>query len=275
MQLTIKDTVRLNNGISMPCFGLGTYKIDKPVEAINAVKAALSSGYRLIDTARMYNNESYLGKAVSESGIPRKDIFITSKLWISEHGRDKTLRAADDSLKQLNTDYIDLYLIHWPSGGKRPETWNALETLLAEGKFKAIGVSNFAVKHLNEIMDNCSVVPAVNQVEFSPFLYQKDLLEFCNSRGIQLEAYSPLGRGYKVNDPQISGIAKRYSKSPAQILIRWALQHKVIVIPKSSNKNRIIENADIFNFEISVEDMNYLDSLNSNYRLADDPESMD
>lgn len=275
MQLNINDKVKLNNGINMPYFGLGTYKIDKPQEAITAVEVALENGYRLIDTARMYNNESYLGQAISSSGVSREEIFITSKLWTSEHGKDNTLRAVDDSLKQLKTDYIDLYLIHWPSGGKRIETWNALESLLNDGKCKAIGVSNFAVKHLNELTDNCSIVPAVNQVEFSPFLFQKDLLEYCNEKGIQLEAYSPLGRGYKVDDPEISPIAVKYSKSPAQILIRWVLQHRVIVIPKSSNKKRILENADIFNFEISEEDMSYLDSLNSNYRLADDPESID
>ena len=271
MKLTIKDKVKLNNGIMMPYFGLGTYKIENPKEAVSAVRTSLETGYRLIDTARMYNNEGYVGEAVSASGVPREEIFITSKLWISEHGRDKTFFAVDDSLKQLGTDYIDLYLIHWPSGGKRIETWNALETLLKEGKCRAIGVSNFAVKHINELTENCPVVPAVNQVEFNPFLYQKDLLDFCTGKGIQLEGYSPLGRGYKVNDPKIAATAKKYSKTPAQILIRWALQHKVVVIPKSSDKKRIKENADIFDFEISEDDMNYLDSLDSNYRLADDP----
>ncbi len=275
MKITINDKVKLNNGVMMPYFGLGTYKIENPKEAVSAVRASLETGYRLIDTARMYINERYVGEAVSASGIPREEIFITSKLWISEHGRDKTFFAVDDSLRQLRTDYIDLYLIHWPSGGKRIETWKALETLIDEGKCRAIGVSNFAFKHINELLDNCRVVPAVNQVEFSPFLYQKDLLEFCREKGIQLEGYSPLGRGNKVKDPKIASTAEKYSKTPAQILIRWSLQHKVIVIPKSSDKNRIKENADIFDFEISGDDMEYLDSLDCNYRLADDPGKID
>ena len=275
MQLTIEDKARLNNGIEMPYFGLGTYKIENPDEAVSSVITSLLNGYRLIDTARMYNNEIFIGEAIASSGVPREDIFITSKLWINEHGRDKTLFAVEDSLKNLKTNYIDLYLIHWPSGGKRIETWKTLESLISEGKCKAIGVSNFAVKHINELLDNCDIVPAVNQVEFSPFLYQKNLLDFCRRKGIQLEAYSPLGRGYKVDDPKIEKISKKYSKSTPQVLIRWALQHKVIVIPKSSNEKRIKENTDIFDFDISNEDMKYLDSLNSNYRLADNPEDMD
>lgn len=275
MRLTINDAVQLNNGINMPYFGFGTYKIEDGKEAVSAVSAALENGYRLIDTARMYNNEKYIGRVLESSDIPRGEIFITSKLWTKEHGYDKTLYSVDDSLAKLKTDYIDLYLIHWPNGGKRTETWKALELLLKDGKCRAIGVSNFAIKHLKEIIDNCSIIPAVNQVEFSPFLYQKDLLEFCRSKGIQLEAYSPLGRGNKASDPKIATIGAKYSKSAAQILIRWALQHRIIVIPKSSNKERIKENADIFDFDISEDDMNYLDSLNSNYRLANDPEKMD
>ena len=275
MKLTINDRAILNNGIGMPYFGLGTYKITSHKEATTAVAAALEKGYRLIDTARMYNNEKYIGAAVRASGIPREDIFITTKLWTNEHGKNNTLRAFNDSLKQLNTDYVDLFLIHWPDGGKRIETWKAMEELLAQEKCKAIGVSNFAVKHINELLDNCSVVPAVDQVEFSPFLYQKDLLVYCVTKGIQLEAYSPLGRGNKVKDLLIDIVAKKYSKSPAQILIRWALQHKIIVIPKSADKQRIIENADVFDFEITEEDMNYLNMLNTNYRLAADPEKIE
>ncbi len=271
MQLKISDKIKLNNSIDMPLFGLGVYLTEPGKEAQNAVRYALETGYRLIDTAAMYKNEEDVGTAIRQSKIPREEIFVTTKLWNDDHGYDKALKAFDKSLTKLNIDYIDLYLIHWPVSEKRNETWKAFEKILESGKCRAIGISNYTINHIEELMTNTETIPAVNQVEFSPFLYQKDLLEFCHSKNIQLEAYSPLSRGRKLDNPTLVAIAERYSKTPAQIMIRWVLQHKVIVIPKSANEKRIKENADIFDFNLSEEDMNNLDSLNYNFRVAWDP----
>jgi len=272
MNLTIDTTVTLNNGIEMPIFGLGTYQTRSGKETQNAVLHALEAGYRLIDTAKIYGNEKDVGKAIKKSGIPREKIFITTKLWNSDHGYSTTLAACEKSLERLNLSCVDLYLIHWPVQSLRAETLNAMEELLKMGKCRAIGVSNYMIRHLKEL--KTSTIPAVNQVEFHPYLYQKDLLEFCRSQTIQLEAYSPLTKGIKLNDPQLVDIASKYSKSPAQILIRWALQRGVIVIPKSSKRERIYENANVFDFTISQEDMAFLDSFHENMHTSWDPSSV-
>lgn len=272
MNLTIDTMVTLNNGIRMPVFGLGTYQTRSGKETQNAVLHALEAGYRLIDTAKIYRNEKDVGKAIKKSGIPREDIFITTKLWNSDHGYSTTLSACEKSLEKLNLSFVDLYLIHWPVQGLRIETWNAMEELLKRGKCRAIGVSNYMIRHLKELKS--FTIPAVDQVEFHPYLYQKDLLEFCRSQTIQLEAYSPLTKGIKLNDPQLVDIASKYSKSPAQVLIRWALQRGVIVIPKSSKRERIYENADVFDFKISQEDMSVLDSFHENTHTSWNPSSV-
>lgn len=271
MELKLSDKVKLNNGVEMPMFGLGVYLTKQGKETQSAVKHALTVGYRLIDTASMYGNEKDVGTAIKESGVPREEIFVTTKLWNDDHGYDKALKAFEKSLKKLDIGYIDLYLIHWPAGNKRNDTWKAFEKIIETGKCRAIGISNYMINHIKELLSFAEVVPAVNQVEFSPYLYQKDLLEYCNSNKIQLEAYSPLARGRKLDDPTLNAVSNKYSKTPAQIMLRWALQHKVVVIPKSSNNNRIEENADIFDFNLDDEDMQILDSSNYNFRVAWDP----
>ena len=268
---TINSTVKLNNDLEMPRLGLGVYLMDPGEETRQAVMTALEEGYRLIDTAAMYGNERDVGRAVQESSVPREGVFVTTKLWNSDHGYDRTLRAFDKSLQLLDMEYIDLYLIHWPVEGLRKETWRAMEKLYNDGKCRAIGVSNYTISHLTELLDCADVPPTVDQVEFSPFLYQKDLLEFCQSKDIRLEAYSPLTRTKKFNNSIIQQMAQKYKKSPAQIMIRWALQHEVIVIPKSSHRERIRENARVFDFSISEEDMKTLNGLNQNYHVSWDP----
>jgi diketogulonate reductase-like aldo/keto reductase len=270
-EIRIDTKVKLNNGVEMPIFGLGTYLAHRGKETREAVLHALEAGYRHIDTAQIYGNEKDVGEAIRKSGIPRQEVFITTKLWNADHGYGAALAACQQSLKRLGLSYIDLYLIHWPVEGLRNESWKALERLLEEGKCRAVGVSNYMIWHLEELLNNLSTVPAVNQVEFSPYLYQKDLLEFCLSHGIQLESYSPLTKGEKLNDPKLVAIASKYSKSPAQILIRWVLQRRIVVIPKSSRKERIYENANVFDFVISQEDMKALDSFNENLRTSWDP----
>jgi diketogulonate reductase-like aldo/keto reductase len=270
-ELKIDTKVKLNNGVEMPLFGLGTFQMRSGKETQQAVLAALEAGYRLIDTAQMYGNEEDVGIALKKSGIPREEVFITTKLWNSEHGYQKTLNACEESLEKLGLPYVDLYLIHWPVQGLRNETWKAMVTLLEGGKCRAIGVSNYMIRHLEELLVHSDTIPAVNQVEFSPYLYLKELLEFCQSHKIQLEGYSPLTKGHKLNDPKLGNIAKKYSKTPAQILIRWVLQKDVVVIPKSSHKERILENADVFDFEISPQDLKVLDSFNQNIRTSWDP----
>lgn len=271
MELRIDSKTELNNGIEMPLFGLGVFRSGPGDETVDAVSGALQIGYRLIDTARMYGNEKEVGLAVRKSSIAREEIFVTTKLWNDDHGYDPALRAFDSSIKTLGLDYVDLYLIHWPVQGRRKESWKALERIAASGGCRAIGVSNYTIRHLEEMFDYAEVIPAVNQVEFSPFLYQKELLDFCKRHKIHLEAYSPLTRGRKFGDPTVISMAEKYSRTAAQILLRWAVQHGVTVIPKSVRFNRIMENADIFDFEISENDMAVLDTLNEGFRVSWDP----
>ncbi len=270
MNFDIGSTVRLNNGLSMPLFGFGTYRATGK-EATRACLTALEMGYRLIDTASMYGNEEEVGEAVRTSGIPREDIFVTTKLWNSDHGYQSAIRAFERSLKRLDIEYIDLYLIHWPVEEERKESWRALEKICESGRSRAVGVSNYMIRHLKEVLDDGTIVPAVDQVEFSPYLYQEDLHEYCRQEGIQLEAYGSLTRTQKFNDPRLVKLAEKYEKTPGQILLRWALQNNVIVIPKSVRKERIAENADVFDFAISEEDMEALNAFGGNYRTSWDP----
>ena len=271
MKLSNETKIELNNGNRIPLFGLGTYLNDNGQKAIDSMLYALEVGFRHVDTAAMYNNEKEVGEAVRRSGIPREELFITTKLWNSDHGYQNTIDAFHRSLDKLNLDYVDLYLIHWPVEKLRLESWRALEKLYADGLCKSVGVSNYMEHHIDELLQNSSVIPAVNQVEFSPFLYLKDIQKHCESKGIVLESYSPLTKGYKLNDSRLSEIANNYGKSNSQILIRWCLQKGVVCIPKSSNLKHIKENADVFDFDISMEDIDALDNFNENYHSTWDP----
>ena len=265
--MDIKTNATLNNGTKIPVLGLGTWQVSSKA-CEEAVLAALDAGYRHIDTASAYENETCVGNVIKKSKISRKDVFITTKLWNDDHDNPK--KAFNESLKKLHLEYVDLYLIHFPVL-ERNESWKILEEVYKEGKAKAIGVSNFTIRHLKQLLEKADIMPAVNQVEFHPYLYQKELLGFCNKNKIKIEAYSPLTHGYRLKDPKLVEIARRYNKSTSQILIRWGLQHNLIVIPKSANKERIIENASVFDFKISEQDMKTLDSFNENLRTCWDP----
>ncbi len=271
MELKINTREKLNSGTEIPVFGFGTYQLTGEKRVKEAVTAALENGYRLIDTAQMYGNEEYVGEVIKQSGIPREEIFITTKLDNDRHGYDKAKQSFDKSMDRLQLGYVDLFLIHWPIEGLRLESWRALVDIYNQGGAKAIGVSNYTVRHLKELFDNSEMKPAVNQVEFNPFNYQGELLSFCKEEGIRLQGYTPLSRANKFQNESVQEISKKYSKTPAQILLRWALQHNVIPIPKSSHKDRIKENAGIFDFNIDDQDMEKLNNLNENYRLAMDP----
>lgn len=261
----------LNNGVKMPSLGLGVWQAKSGKEVEDALRWAIEAGYRHIDTARIYGNEGSVGKIIRESGIPRQDFFITTKLWNDNQGYYEALEAFKYSLDKLQMDYVDLYLIHYPVKGKRLKSWKALEDIYADGKAKAIGVSNFMINHLEELLQFAKVIPVVNQVEFHPFLNLRALKAYGESHSIALEAYSPLGNGKLVNEPEITAVAKKYGKTNAQIMIRWSLQLGNIVIPKSSNRERIKENINVFDFEISEGDMNVLNSMNRDERTCWDP----
>lgn len=263
----------LNNGIEMPLVGLGTYDIYGE-EAVMAVKTALEIGYRLIDTAEMYENEQQIGKAIKESEVPREDIFVTTKVNNSSQGYDTTLSAFDKSLELLNLEYVDLYLIHWPIKGKRKETWKAIEKIYASGMVKSIGTGNYLLPFLKELEDYSSILPAVNQIEFSPYLFLKDELGYCQQKDIQLQAYTPLSRGKRFDDPKLVALAKKYGKTPAQMILRWAIQQEISSIPKSANTIRIKENFNIFNFNIEEPDILKMNQFDEHLRLIDDPMEM-
>lgn len=263
--------VKLNNGVMMPQLGLGVYKTNEGEEVIQAVSAALEAGYRSIDTAALYENERGVGEAVRNSGIPREELFITTKVWNTDQGYEQTLKAFEESRRKLGLDYVDLYLIHWPGKDKYIETWKALEKLYVEGLTRAIGVSNFKEHHLDRLLAESNIVPAVNQVELHPLLSQKPLRDYCKAKGIWVEAWSPLMRG-RLDLPVIQELAKKYGKTEAQIVLRWDVQSELITIPKSVHKERIVANADIFDFELSAEDMAAIDALNQDHRYGMDPD---
>ncbi len=271
----LQGTFELHNGVQMPYFGLGVYLSKEGDEVINAVKIALDHGYRHIDTASIYLNEEGVGIGIKESSIDRKDVFLVSKVWNSDQGYDSTLKAFDASLNRLGTDYLDLYLIHWPKGEKSKDTWRAMERLYNEKRIKAIGVSNFLQHHLEDLMSATEIVPMVNQMKFHPYLVQQDLVDFCHKNGIQYEAWSPMMQGNIFDIDIIKNLAGKYGKTAAQIVLRWDLQKGVVTIPKSTKKERIIANATIFDFELSKEDMGLLDGMDQGKRFGPDPDNFD
>lgn len=276
MKITsITDYTTLNNGIQIPWLGFGVFKIPDGREVEQAVKWAIEAGYRSIDTAAIYGNERGVGNAIRKSGVPRNEIFLTTKVWNEDMRKKRTTDAFKESLERLETDYVDLYLIHWPVKGCYQDAWKALEDIYASGQTRAIGVSNFLVHHLEDLLAHSTIVPAVNQVEFHPYLVQPDLMKFCQKQHIQLESWSPLMRGKILTMAEITQLAEKYHKTPAQIVLRWDLQHGVVTIPKSVHKDRIIENARVFDFELSAADMMLLDQLDRGERTGADPDNFD
>lgn len=270
-RLTLRSTLTLNDGREIPRLGLGLYQTPTGDVARQSVRWALEVGYRHLDTAHVYGNERDVGAAVKESGVPRENVFVTTKLWNSDQGYDSAFRACRSSLRQLGFDYIDLFLLHWPVENRRLDSWRALVQLQRDGLCRSIGVSNFTVPHLEQLLEHSEVVPQVNQIEMSPFLAQTQVRDFCRRHGIAVEAYSPLTRGRRLGDPRVEQIAQWYGKSPAQVLIRWALQQDVAVIPKSVHRERIVENADVFDFALTDHDMRVLETADENLHTCWDP----
>ena len=283
-KLNINSKIVLNNQTKMPVIGFGVFRMAEGDEVENAVKWAFGAGYRMIDTAMIYKNEEGVGRAIRESEIKREELFITTKLWNTDQGYENAFKAIDLSLSKLGLDYVDLYLIHWPTASgdrvkftsidKREETWRAMEEIYKSGKAKVIGVSNYTINHLEEMKKYAKIPPAVNQVEFHPFLYQEELLNYCKQNNIVLQAHSPLAENRGNENEAVKSIAKKYDKSPTQIFIRWSLQHGCVPIPKSTHKERIEENINVFDFDISSEDMEILDGLNINLRVRADPTNL-
>lgn len=271
MTSTQNSSVKLYNGVEMPWLGLGVHRAGSGSEVLAAIKCALQSGYRSIDTATYYQNEHSVGNAILESGIPREKIFLTTKVWNSDQGYHTTIKVFEESLEKLRTNYLDLYLIHWPQADTTFETWKAMEELYEKGLIRAIGVCNFLIPHLKRLIENSRIKPMVNQFEFHPELVQPELLQFCKENQIQPEAWRPIMKG-RVNElPLLQELSEKYQKSPVQIVLRWDIQKGVVTIPKSVTPERIIHNADIFDFEISAEDVARIDALNRNARMGEDP----
>lgn len=273
--MSLKDKVTLSNGVEMPLMGLGVWQVKEGQEVVDSVKWALEEGYIAIDTAAAYGNEEGVGQAIKESGKNRDELFITTKVANTDQGYESTLAAFDESLQKLGLDYIDLYLIHWPLADTFVDTWKAIEKLYKEKKVRAIGVCNFHKHHFEKLMKTAEIKPMVNQIELHPLLSQKPLRDYCEQEGIVVEAYSPLGSGKILDNEELKKIAEKYNKSVAQVILRWDRQIGVVTIPKSVHKERIQENADIFDFELSDEDMDFINSLNKDERTGWNPERFD
>lgn len=276
MPTNLQATTTLHNGVKMPWLGLGVFQVEDGSEVVDSVTAAIKHGYRSIDTAAVYKNEAGVGQAITQADIPREKLFITSKVWNRSQGYQSTLEAFEASLEKLQLDYLDLYLIHWPVPelGKYKDTWRALEKLYKDGKIRAIGVSNFKEHHLDDLIKDAEIVPMVNQVEFHPHLTQEPLRAYCKQHKIQVEAWSPLKQGKLLDDPTLTEIANKHGKTTAQVILRWDLQSGVVTIPKSVKEHRIVANADLFDFELSLEEMKAIDGLNKDERIGPDPDKM-
>ncbi|MDR2177794.1 MAG: aldo/keto reductase [Treponema sp.] len=278
---SLSDGFTLNNGVKIPCIGFGTWQAPDGDVAVSSVKAALKAGYRHIDTAAIYGNEESVGRAIRESGVPREEIFLTTKLWNTEHGYESALRSFEESAKKLGTGYVDLYLIHWPNPAKfranwqeaNAGTWKAFEELYKAGKIRAIGVSNFHERHIEPLLKTASIAPQVNQIRLCPGCTQDAVVNYCRSKNILLEAYSPLGVGKIFNAPEMKAFAEKYSRSVAQVCIRWSLQRGYLPLPKSVNPGRIIENSRVFDFELRPEDVEKIAGLTGIAGLEPDPDS--
>lgn len=272
---SIADTVTLTNGVKMPMLGLGTWKSKEGAEVQQAIRWALEIGYRHIDTAAAYGNEQGVGEGIRSSGVPREQVFVTTKLWNDDQrkGYDACLKAFDASLSKLGMDYVDLYLVHWPVPGQYKEAWRAVEKIYASGRAKAIGVSNFMVHHLEDLLKDTKTVPMVNQVEFHPCLVQKPLMEFCRKHRIVEEAWSPLMRGKITQLDVVTGIAMSKGKTPAQVVLKWNLQHGVVTIPKSVKRERLAENASLYDFELTAEEIARIDALDKGERVGPNPDN--
>jgi diketogulonate reductase-like aldo/keto reductase len=270
------DYFTLNTGKKVPAIGFGTWEIRPDDQAKASVAKALEVGYRVIDTAKIYGNEAGVGQAIRDSGIPREEIFITTKLWSDDHGYDSTLRACQQSLDRLGLEYLDLYLIHWPATPRRHDSWRAFEKLDGDGLIRAAGVSNYSVEHLEEVLERSELVPAINQVEFHPFIFeaQQELLDLCLSQDVLIEAYSPLRRVSAELTDSIEAVARRYNKTPQQLVLRWCVEHCTLPLPRSKNPEHMASNFDIFDFEIDENDMRTLDSLSDGERVTWDPAGM-
>lgn len=272
---SLQDTTTLHNGVKMPWFGLGVYKVQEGEEALQSVKAAIKAGYRSIDTAALYQNEESVGRAIKESGVPREELFITTKVWNTDQRNDSVLEAFETSLQKLGLDYVDLYLVHWPVKEKYKQTWKILEKIYKEGRARAIGVSNFTIHHLEDLIADAEIKPMVNQVELHPLFAQPELRDYCKKQEIQIEAWAPLGQGRLLDHPVLKEIADAHNKTIAQVILRWDLQNEIVTIPKSVKESRIIENANIFDFELTERDMEKINSLNENKRFGPDPDNFD
>ncbi|MEZ4700054.1 MAG: aldo/keto reductase [Rhodothermales bacterium] len=270
---TLTAAATLANDVTMPWFGLGVFRSQEGDEVENAVRWALDAGYRSIDTAKVYANETGVGRAIAESDVPRESIFVTTKVWNSDQGYDTTLRAFDASLERLGMSYIDLYLIHWPVKGKYKDTWRAIERIYKDGRARAIGVSNFLVHQLEDLLDSAEIVPMVDQVEFHPYLQQPPLQQFAREHGILLEAWSPIMKGEAATEPVLTSIGRRYGKNGAHVALRWILQKGIVAIPKSVRQERIVANAQVFDFELTPEEMARIDSLDRHHRYGPDPDN--
>ncbi|MGN8644738.1 aldo/keto reductase [Gracilibacillus sp. HCP3S3_G5_1] len=273
--MSLTTTVKLNNGIDIPVIGLGVYKAEPGDEVYHAVRSALDLGYRHIDTASLYANEEGVGQAIIDSGIPREEIFVTTKVWNDEQGYEQTKAAFKHSLERLQMDYVDLYLVHWPVPGKFKETYKALEEIYREGKAKAIGVSNFEPHHLEELLKEAEVTPAVNQVELHPQLQQRAVRDFCKKHDIKIEAWAPLGKARYFDHPVLQELAEKYNKKPSQIIVRWQYQSGIITIPKSVHKSRQQENVDIFDFDLTNEDLEKINRMDEGKRIGAHPDEFD
>jgi diketogulonate reductase-like aldo/keto reductase len=273
--MKISDTVTLNNGTAIPRFGLGVYQSGSGRTTEDAVRWAFEAGYRHVDTASMYRNETEVGtglrRAIDAGVVRREEVFVTTKLWNSDHGYDEALRAFDASFRRLGLDYIDLFLLHWPVPQKRRHSWRALERIVGERRCRAIGVSNYMVRHLDELLGDASIPPAVNQIELHPWCQQREVDAWCKAHGVAVVAYSPLTKGLMLKDKRLAAVAKAVGRTPAQVLLRWLLQKDFVTIPKSTKRERIVENAAIFDFTLDAEVMKSLDDLNEERHVTWDP----
>lgn len=276
MSLTLGSTKKLRNGIEIPYLGLGVFLVKDPAECENAVKAAIKNGYRSIDTATRYENESFVGNALKAVDVPREELFITTKVWVSDFGYEETKQALHRSLEEMQLDYLDLYLIHW-AAPNYAETWRAMEDLYEEGLVKAIGVCNFQIHHLEKLKETARITPMLNQIETHPLFHQKELREYMEQYGIAHEAWAPMAQGREnlFENPTLQTIGEKYGKTTAQVMLRWHLQRDTIIIPKSIHEHRIIENANLFDFALTGEDMQAIDQLDTGSRIFGDPDDIE